>query len=352
MSYRNRNVLITGGLGFLGSTLAIRLAGEGARVTIVDSLVRGCGGNPYNIDPVRESVRCLSHDISQPSCFVDEIRETEVIFNLAGEISHLHSMDFPERDLEINALAQLRFLLACRDAAPGVRMIYSGTRQVYGAPEYLPVDEEHPINPVDFNGVHKYAATMYHLMLARSGHLDAVVLRFTNIYGPRLALDAPCQGFLSAYLRTALLGERLDVFGDGQQLRDPVYVDDAVQALVIAGAAGRLPSRTYNVGGPEALSVLEMAQTFSRLAGLDPPLLKPFPEDRKAIDIGSYSTDSTRIQGELGWSPAVRFAQGIALTLDYYRDRMPHYLDPNNPHPTCKLREPSATPRKTNLAAV
>ena len=203
--YRDVPVLITGGLGFLGSNLAIKLVEEGARVTIVDASVPGCGSNQYNIAPVQDRVAIIAQDISEAASFAPAIREARVVFNLAGEISHIHSMDFPERDLKINTVAQLRFLMECQASNPGVRVVYASTRQIYGVPDYLPVDEHHPIQPVDYNGVHKYATSMYHLMLARAGAIDTVVLRLTNVYGPRMALDIPCQGFLSTFLRRLLL---------------------------------------------------------------------------------------------------------------------------------------------------
>lgn len=341
--YRGKNVLITGGLGFIGSNLGVRLAQEGARVTVVDSLVPGCGGNVINLDLVRESVEVVTADIAATESFSAAIRRAEVIFNLAGEISHVHSMRFPVRDLEINTLAQLRFLQSVVELAPGVRIVYAGTRQVYGVPEYLPVDESHPVNPVDFNGVHKYAATMYHLMLQRMGLLDAVVLRLTNIYGPRMALHTPCQGFLSTYLRKLLTGQRLEVFGDGRQLRDPLFVDEAVDAFLIAGSASTLQSRSYNIGGPEPLPLSDIAAVASRAAGLPEPQYREFPEERKAIDIGSYYTDSTRARAELGWTASVPFQDGIARTLAFYAGRLDLYLDPANPNPGCQLEDMQET---------
>jgi nucleoside-diphosphate-sugar epimerase len=335
--YRNKKVLVTGGLGFIGSNLAIRLVEQGARVTVVDSQVLGCGANAVNLAPVADSVDVIHADIGDFDRIRSVVRSCDLIFNLAGEISHVHSMQFPVRDLEINTLAQLRFLQGLVETAPGIRVLYAGTRQVYGVPEYLPVNEEHPVNPVDFNGVHKYAATMYHLMLYRMGLLDAVVLRLTNIYGPRMALDTPCQGFLSTYLRRVLTGHALEVFGDGRQLRDPLFVDEVVDAMLLAGGATKLASRSYNVGGPEPLPVAQIAETTSRLAGVPPPIYREFPEERKAIDIGSYHTDSTRIREQLGWKAQIRFEEGMRRTLDYYADKLGLYLDPAGGEPSCKL---------------
>jgi len=344
--YRDLPVLITGGLGFLGSNLAIRLVEEGARVTIVDSSIPGCGANEYNLSPVRDRVSIIAQDIAEPRNFIAAIQEARAIFNLAGEISHIHSMDFPERDLHINTVAQLRFLLECQASNPGVRVVYASTRQIYGVPDYLPVDENHPIQPVDYNGVHKYAASMYHLMLGRSGAIDAISLRLTNVYGPRMALDIPCQGFLSAFLRRMLLGRPLEIFGTGEQLRDPVYVDDAVEAFLVAGSIEHGPSLAYNIGGPEALSLNEIARLATAAAGLDAPSQRPFPGEIKAIDIGSYRTDTSRAARELNWRPRVHFADGIRRTLDYYRAELSNYLDPVHPDPSCRMPEHAGLERR------
>lgn len=318
--YRDQRVIVTGGLGFIGSNLARRLAEEGADVTVVDPCIPGCGGDPRNLDHASGRIRVLAVDIGLPTAFEDAIKSAQVIFNVAGEISHIHSVLNPERDLHLNTTQQLRFLQAVARWNEGVRIVYAGTRQVYGVPEYLPVDEDHPVNPVDFNGVHKYAATMYHLMLSRTGLLDACVLRLTNVYGPRMNLSVPGQGFFTTFLKRLSLGEPLEVFGDGEQLRDPLYVDDAVEAFLTVGAAPKLPSRAYNIGGPEALSLWEIASIASQTAGVAPPTLRPFPEERKSIDIGSYRTDSSRIAAELGWTPRTGFAAGFSRALAYYRE--------------------------------
>ena len=333
--FRDRKVVVTGGLGFIGSNLTLRLAALGARVTVVDSAVRGCGANPHNL--AGASVRLVHADVGDPRLLAGELAGAAAIFNLAGEISHIHSVQFPERDAALNAQAQLAFLQECVRQAPGTRVVYASTRQIYGIPRYLPVDESHPIQPVDFNGVHKYAATAYHRMFTAMGSLDAVVLCLTNVYGPRMALKVPCQGFLANFIRQALLRRRIAVFGDGRQLRDPVYVDDVVDAFLLAAASPAPPSRVYNVGGPEALPLSRIAELMSAAAGAPEPVLRPFPEAHKRIDIGSYATNSTRIREELGWNPKVSFPEGIARTLEYFRRELPHYLDPAASEPLCEL---------------
>jgi nucleoside-diphosphate-sugar epimerase len=248
-------------------------------------------------------------------------------------------MRFPERDLEINTVSQMLFLRACAERIPGVRVVYGGTRQVYGRPQYLPVDEAHPVAPVDYNGVSKHAAAEYHLMLTRAGLLDAVILRLTNTYGPRLAVNVPCQGVLSVFFMRLLLGLPLEIFGDGKQLRDPLYVDDVVDGMLRAGAAEKLASRVYNVGGPEALSLAKIAGVLTGLAEAKPLVYRGFPEEASRIDIGSFYADSTRALRELKWQPKTSLAEGAARTLDYFRQHLYEYLDPANGYPQCHLRE-------------
>jgi len=337
-AYQNRKILVTGGLGFIGSNLAVRLVHAGARVVVVDSSVHGCGADRRNLDGVAADLRVIDADIGDAAAFAAELRASSVIFNLAGELSHIHSMRHPARDAELNAMSQLRFLEECARSAPGVRVVYASTRQIYGVPRYLPVDQTYPIQPVDFNGIHKYAATAYHLLLSSQKRLDAAVLCLSNIYGPRMALHIPGQGFLGNFLRHALLGRTIEVFGDGRQLRDPVYVDDTVDAFLLAGAARELKSRTWNVGGPEALPVAQIAAIVSAAAAAPEPVLRPFPEERKRIDTGSYSTDITRIREELGWRPRVTFAEGIASSLEYFRREPPDRLKPRAFQPLPKLR--------------
>ena len=320
-----RRALVTGGLGFIGSNLSLRLAAAGCHVTVVDSSVPGCGANPYNLHSA-PAIRVLPADIGSPEDLAAEIRAADVIFNLAGEVSHIHSMRCPARDAELNAGAHLRFVEGCARFAPGVRIVYASTRQIYGAPRYLPVDEAHPIQPVDFNGVHKYAATSYHLMYQAMGQLDARVLCLTNVYGPRMALHIPGQGFLGNFLRRVLSGQPLEVFGDGRQLRDPVYVDDVVDAFLAAAAAENPPVRLWNVGGIEALSLASIARAIGNTAGAPPPTFRPFPAEQKSIDIGSYTTDSSRIRHDLGWHPRVTFHRGVALSLEFFRRELQQYL--------------------------
>jgi nucleoside-diphosphate-sugar epimerase len=216
-------------------------------------------------------------------------------------------------------------------------VVYAGTRQIFGTPRYLPVDEQHPVQPTDFNGIHKYAAASYHNLLTSAGLMDALVLNLTNIYGPRMGLDNPCQGFLSNFVRRAVTGQTIEIYGDGRQLRDPLHVDDVVDLFLLAGAVGKPAARQYNVGGTEVLSVGEVAGSVSAAAGSPAPVFRPFPEEHKAIDIGSYSTDSGLARQDFGWVAKVDFESGMKATIEYFQRELAHYLDPNVPNPPCKL---------------
>lgn len=324
--YRKITALVTGGLGFIGSTLALKLARQGAEVIVVDSSAHGCGANPFNLHEAAGQIRVIHADIANANEFADAILQSSVIFNLAGEISHLDSMTNPLRDAELNALAQLHFLEVCGRVHPGVRVVYASTRQIYGAPRYLPVDEDHPIQPVDYNGIHKYAATAYHLVAASTGRLDARVLCLSNVYGPRMALHLPGQGFLGNFLRKAILGQPIEIFGDGRQFRDPVFVDDVADAFLLAGATANPSSRLWNVGGGDTVSLADIARTIASAAGAPTPVFRPFPEDLKRIDIGSYTTDCRRIHSELGWHPTISLTRGIQRSLEFFRKELPHYL--------------------------
>jgi nucleoside-diphosphate-sugar epimerase len=329
-TYRDRPVLVTGGLGFLGSNLVITLVNAGARVMIVDSSVAGCGANPFNLDPVCGKVEVFPCDIGDPE--VDRpLSEADIIFNLAGEVSHIHSMLFPERDLRINTLAQLKFLEACRREAPGRRVVYASTRQVYGAPQYLPVDEQHPVAPVDFNGVHECATAHYHHLLTRLNCIDAVVLRFTNVYGPRMAIKLPCQGVLSVFLRKAVRGEPIILYGDGTQVRDPLHVSDACEALLRAGAVSNPEQRTLNVGGRTPVTLLGIANELQAQRCLPATEFVPFPAERARIDIGNYRSDSSACESTLGWLPVTDLCKGLRETLKYYDEHVTRYLEIGRP---------------------
>jgi UDP-glucose 4-epimerase len=319
--YAGRRVLVTGGMGFIGSNLVMALLERGAQVTAVDSLVPGCGWHDANLESVSGQMDLVHADIADADRMRHLVPDQQVIFNLAGEISHLNSMTNPSRDLAINCGAQLRFLDLCLRENPAASIIYASSRQVYGRPKYLPVDEHHPINPVDYNGVHKHATEHYHLLLRQQFGMRTICLRLGNTYGPRQAIHQDCRGFIDTFVRKALAGEQIVVFGDGKQLRGITYVDDVIDAFLRAGTAGPTASAIYNIGHPVPFSLWQLAETVCRVAGSPPPKLVPFPPERQVIDIGDFYPNTQKFSSEFGWTPRVGLEEGLRKTIEFFRQR-------------------------------
>jgi UDP-glucose 4-epimerase len=332
--YRGRRVMITGGLGFIGSNIAHRLVELGADVLLMDSLIPDAGANFYNIDGVAEKLRVNIADVRQESTMNHLVRDREVIFNLAGQVSHIDSMVDPHTDLEINCRSQLSILEACRRFNPRVKVVFAGTRQVYGKPDSLPVTEDHLVRPVDVNGVNKAAGENYHILYNNVFNVRACSLRLTNVYGPRQLIKHNRQGFIGWFIRLALEGGDIEIFGDGSQVRDFVYVDDAVDAFLRAGASDACNGQVFNVGGLEPMSHRDLATLLVEIAGAGRVRFVPWPAEKKIIDIGSFYADSSRFQNAVGWLPNVPLRTGLARTLAYYRAHVAHYLDDYRPAPS------------------
>jgi UDP-glucose 4-epimerase len=320
VEYRGKRVLITGGLGFIGSNLARKLVELGAEVVLVDSLIPEYGGNRANIAGIEDAVTVNVSDVRDEHSLRSLIRGSEVIFNLAGQTSHVDSLHDPYTDLDINCRAQLSILETCRREAPDAKVVFASTRQLYGRPQYLPVDEAHPVEPVDPNGVNKAAGEAYHLVYGRLYGLHCSVLRLTNTYGPRMRVKDDRQTFLGSWLRLAVLGEELAIFGDGSQRRDFTYVDDAVEAFLLAAAREEADGEVFNLGGDESVSLRELAQLLVELAPEVSYRVVPFPEERLSIDIGDYVANDAKIRDRLGWTPRIGLREGLARSLDYYRE--------------------------------
>lgn len=329
--YRGLSVLVTGGCGFIGSNLVHRLVELGANVTVIDSLVPGCGWHHANLDGAVDKIRLSFSDMRDAVAMRPLIEGQRIVFNLAGEISHISSMRDPQRDLSLNASAQLSFLDVCRLHNPSATIVYASSRQVYGSARYLGVDELHPINPVDYNGVHKLTAEGYHSLLRNQFGVRTISLRLGNIYGPRQGIHQDCRGFIDSFMRIASTGEQLVVFGDGTQVRGMLYVDDAVDAFLRAGAAGPLASAVYNIGNPTPISLIDIARQLARVFDGPEPRTVPFPEESKAIDIGDFYQNTERARCELGWAPRVGFADGLKRTLDFFRPRISERLHAGKP---------------------
>ena len=324
-TYAGRRVLITGGLGFIGSNLARALVGLGARVSIVDSLVPEYGGNRRNLAGVAARVRVHLADVRDWPRLPDLIRGQDFLFNLAGQTSHMDSMTDPQTDLDINCRAQLAILEACRLHNPGIRIVFASTRQIYGRPDYLPVDERHPLRPVDVNGINKLAGESFHLLYSRVHGIAATALRLTNTIGPRMRVRDARQTFVGVWIRRLVERQPFEVWG-GEQWRDFTYVDDAVDAFLLAAARPEAVGEIFNLGGPPRVTLARLAELLVELNEGGSFVVRAFPADRRKIDIGDYYADDRLIRRRLGWRPRVDLRTALGRTLAYYRKELRHYV--------------------------
>ncbi len=325
--YRGRRVMITGGLGFIGSNLARQLVELGADVLLVDSLIPEYGGNLFNIDGIEDRVRVNVADIRQQSTLNYLVRDREVIFNLAGQVSHIDSMRDPYEDLEINCRAQLTILEACRYNNPDTKVVFAGTRQIYGRPDSLPVNESHLVRPTDVNGINKAAGEYYHLVYNNVFNVRACSLRLTNVYGPRQLIRHNRQGFIGWFIRLAIEDGTIQIYGDGSQLRDFVFVDDAADAFLRAGTSDACNGQVFNVGGDEPISHRDLTSLLVSIAGSGRVVYVDWPPEKKAIDIGDFYADSSKVTRVTGWAPAVPLREGLARTIEFYRRHFDRYVD-------------------------
>jgi nucleoside-diphosphate-sugar epimerase len=324
--FRGRKVLITGGLGFIGSGLARRLVDEGAQVTVVDSLIPEYGGNRFNLSGYDTRLQCNLSDVRDEHSLRSLIQGQDYLFNLAGQTSHLDSMQNPQTDLDINCKAQLSILECCRRFNPEIRIVFASTRQLYGKPNYLPVDEKHPVAPVDVNGINKLAGEQFHILYHRVYGLRSCALRLTNTIGPGMRIKDARQTFLGIWIRLILEGKPFEVW-EGAQLRDFNFLDDAVQAFRLAAVAEGSPGQIYNLGGIERIRLDDLAKALVEAnGGKGEFTIKAFPPERKSIDIGDYYADYGKIRSELGWEPKVTLPEALRRTLAYFREHLARYL--------------------------
>jgi UDP-glucose 4-epimerase len=327
--YEGRRTLVTGGLGFIGSNLAIRLLELGASVLVVDSLIPETGANQFNIESVQDHPRLSVRTVDVRDVLAMErlLRGQSIVFNLAGQVSHIDSMQDPFTDLEINCRSQLALLEACRRNAPEAKVVFASTRQIYGrvAEDRLPVDERQPPNPVDVNGINKLAGERYHVLYNNVYGIHTSVLRLTNTYGPRMLVKNNRQTAIGWLIRQAMDGEEIELFGDGSQLRDFTYVDDVVDAFLMAGAEDAANGQVFNVGAIEPVSLRELADLLIEISGSGSYRLIPFPPERKAIDVGSIYVDDRKIRRVLKWRPRVDLREGLARTVSFYHANRSQY---------------------------
>ena len=318
-------VLITGGLGFIGSNLAHRLVELGSGVTVIDSLIPDYGGNLYNVEKIRDRIQINVSDVRDTHSLRHLVQGKNYLFNLAGQTSHLDSMRNPMPDLEINCQAQLSILETCRTSNPKIKIVFASTRQIYGRPSHLPVPETHPLNPVDVNGINKMAGEKYHLLYNDVYGIPATALRLTNTIGPRMRIKDARQTFVGLWVRQLLEGTPISVWG-GKQLRDFTDVEDAVDAFLMAAASPSTNGKVFNLGGSEVVDLAALATLMVELNGSGEYEVREFPADRQAIDIGDYYGDFSRIRAELGWEPKRSLRDTIATTIGYFRETLPNYL--------------------------
>jgi nucleoside-diphosphate-sugar epimerase len=323
--FAGKHILITGGLGFIGSNLARPLVAAGAHVTLVDSLIPQYGGNLFNVDGIQDSLQINIADVRDPHSMAYLVQKQDYLFNLAGQTSHMDSMADPHSDLEINCRAQLSILEACHKHNPNIKIVFASTRQIYGKPDYLPVDEAHPVRPVDVNGINKMAGERYHILYNNIYGIRACALRLTNTYGPRMRIKDARQTFLGVWIRRLVEGQTFEVWG-GEQLRDFTYIDDAVSALLVAAARDDANGRVFNLGGFRYLSLKELADLVVKVNGAGEYAIRSFPADRKQIDIGDYYADFSSIKETLGWEPRVSEEEGLAATLEFYHQHLAKYV--------------------------
>lgn len=322
--FTNRHVLVTGGLGFIGSNLSIRLVSEGARVTIVDALLPNYGGNLFNIDPIKNRVKLMQGDVRDSRLIDRAVRGQEIIYNLAGTLSHVDSMTDPMTDLEINCRAQLSLLESVRLYNSKARIVFAGTRNQYGKAQFLPVTEKHPMEPTDINGINNIAAEKYHLMYTSMYAIPTISLRMTNTYGPRHQMKHARQGVLNWFIRQLISEQKVTLYGTGKQIRDVNYIDDVVEALLVVGKSNKGWGQAYNLGGI-AVSLEQFVKHVIRVFGVGSYKRIPFPKNRKEIEIGDYRADFKKITRTFGWKPHVSLEKGIVDTITYYKKYKAHY---------------------------
>jgi UDP-glucose 4-epimerase len=324
--FAGKSILITGGVGFIGSNLARTLADLGARVTVVDSLIPEYGGNLFNLRGYEGRIRINIADIRDEFSMAHLVQGQDFLFNLAGQTSHLDSMRNPFVDLDINCRSQLFILEACRKHNPSVRIVYASTRQVYGRPDFLPVHEGHILHPTDVNGINKMAGEWYHILYSNVYGIRTCALRLTNTYGPRMRVKDARQTFLGIWIKNLVEGKRIEVWGDGLQIRDFNYVDDVTDAMLMAALSEQSNGQIYNLGSPERFNLKDLAALMIKAHGRGEYAVVPFPEDRKPIDIGDYYADSRKIRDALNWNPRHALDQGLTRTLEYYYQFIHEYL--------------------------
>lgn len=324
-AFRGQPVLITGGLGFIGSNLAIRLAGAGADVRIVDSMLPDHGANPFNIAPVAGRVAVEHGDLRDADAMRRAVRGQAFVFHLAGRSDHVASLEDPLPDIDVNIRGSAILLDACRRESPRARLVYAGTRGEYGPAARLPVAEDAPLQPRGVYELTSLAAQKLFQIYRDSHGLECLSLRLTNIYGPRAQMRHDRSGVVNWFIRKALDSETIPVFGDGSIRRDILYVDDAVEAILACATTEAAWGGVFNVGEGRATTLRELADAIVEAAGAGRVELRPFSRERAKVEPGDFCADIERIRRVTGWAPRVPLRDGLARTVGYYREHRARY---------------------------
>jgi UDP-glucose 4-epimerase len=324
-AFEGSRSLVTGGLGFIPSNVVHALVGVGSRVTVVDSLSEGQGGNRFNVRGIEDRLDIRIADIRDEAAIRDAVQGQDFIFNMAASVSHLESLESPFHDVDVNVRGNLVVLEAARRFAPGARVVYTGTRSEYGLIQQRPVAETHPLIPTEVNSANKAVADMYHIAYHIAHGLSTVSLRLTNTYGPRMLTAHYRQGFINWFVRLAVEGGTFRLYGDGSQVRDLVYVDDVARAILLAALTPEATGQALNIGSGRPVSLLEIARTLIEIAGKGSIEYVPFPDDARRIEIGDYVADISKIRQVLGWEPEVGLREGLERSVRYFEAYREHY---------------------------
>jgi UDP-glucose 4-epimerase len=324
-AYRDKEVLITGGLGFIGSNLAIELVKYGAKVTIVDNMLPRQGGNLFNIKEIEDKVKVNFSDVRNQLSMNHLVKGKDYVFHLAGQVNHVDSMRNPVQDLEINCLGTLVLLEALRHHNREARVIFAGTRGEYGKSVKLPVDEDHPTNPKGIYAVTNLTAEKMVLVYHDIFGIKGVCLRITNTYGPRHQMQHDEYGVFNWFIRKAIDDDAIPVFGDGKILRDFLYVEDLVECMLMTALTEEAYGMVFNVGTGVPVSFIDLAKKIVEVAGSGRVEFREFTKERKEVEPGDYYADISRIKRVVKWEPKTSLEEGIRKTVEFYRKYREYY---------------------------
>ena len=324
--YASKKVLITGGLGFIGSNLAEKLVELGADITIMDSKLERYGGNNFNVQSIRNNIQIDISDIRDKDAVLRNVKDKDIIFSLAAQTDYNYSHKQPNLDIDINCKGHVNILEAARTANPNCRLIFSGSRMQYGKIQKLPVKEEHPFNPLSIYAINKIAGENYYRAYNLHYKLDTLVFRIANPFGPKAQIKHPGYCIVNWFVRQALEKKPITVCGEGHQLRDYIFINDLVNAFSIAGVHPNPKKRIYNVGSGIGTRFIDMAKTIVRVVGQGEITHIPWPKNYENFETGDYYADISRISTELSWKPSTSLESGLEKTVDFYKKHLDKYI--------------------------